>query len=433
MRPFLSIALFLTVAFVAASDSPKAHELPAAPFRVEEATISQIHVALQTGRVTCRGLVESYLARIDAYDKKGPSINAVVLLNPDALKTADELDARMKTGAAMRPLECIPVIVKDNYETKGLRTTAGSQSLANFIPTRDAFVVQKIKDAGAIVLFKSNMAEFAFTPLETVSSILPGYTFNPYALNHTTAGSSGGTAAGVAASFGAVGLGTDTGNSIRGPSSHQGLVGIRSTMGLVSRTGVVPLNFLADIAGPMTRTVEDAAVVLQVIAGPDAGDPVTLLSEGHIPASYAAFLKKDALKGVRLGVLHAAYDRPNADAEVMAVFKAALKELKAAGAEIVDPADVDGLPQRPPNPAPCRGFKYDLEHYLVESGAPIKTLDEIIKGGRFHPTIRQRLERAQTTDNAGDDSPGCQASRDYRKKFGEAVLATMSSRSDSSL
>ena len=124
-------------------------------------------------------------------------------------------------------------------------------------------------------------------------------------------------------------------------------------------------------------------------------------------------------------VLHAAYDRPTADAEVMAVFKAALNELKAAGAEIVDPADVEGLPQRPQNAGPCRGFKYDLEHYLVEAGAPIKTLDEIIKGGRFHPTIRQRLERAQTTDDAGDDSPGCQASRDYRKKYGDAVLATM--------
>jgi Asp-tRNAAsn/Glu-tRNAGln amidotransferase A subunit and related amidases len=198
-------------------------------------------------------------------------------------------------------------------------------------------VVRKIREAGAIVLFKSNMAEFAFTPLETVSSIQPGYTFNPYALNHTTAGSSGGTAAGVAANFGAVGLGTDTGNSIRGPSSHQSLVGIRSTMGLVSRTGVVPLNFLADIAGPMTRTVEDAAVVLQVIAGPDPADRITLTSEGHIPPSYLSFLKRDALKGVRLGVLHAAYDRPTADPEVMAVFKNTLKELKAAGAEIVDP------------------------------------------------------------------------------------------------
>jgi Asp-tRNA(Asn)/Glu-tRNA(Gln) amidotransferase A subunit family amidase len=425
MKPLLSIALFLSVPLATASVYPQARKPPAASFHVEEATIAQIHVALRTGRVTCRGLVETYLARIDAYDKKGPAINAVVLLNPEALKTADELDARMEAGAAMRPLECIPVVVKDNYETKGLRTTAGSQSLANFIPTRDAFVVQKIKEAGAIVLFKSNMAEFAFTPLETVGSILPGYTFNPYGLNHTTAGSSGGTAASVAANFGAVGLGTDTGNSIRGPSSHQSLVGIRSTMGLVSRTGVVPLNFLADIAGPMTRSVEDAAVVLQVIAGPDPGDPVTLSSAGHIPSSYAAFLKKDALKGVRLGVLHDAYDRPTADPEVLAVFKKALEELKAAGAEIIDPAAIEGLPQRPQNPGPCRGFKYDLEHYLAEAGAPVKTLDEIIKSGNFHPTIRRRLESAQTAEAAGDDSPGCQASSVYRRKFGEAVLATM--------
>ncbi len=423
--PVLLIALLLTVSFAATAVYPQTRKLPASSFHVEETTISQIHAALATGRVTCRGVVEAYLARIDAYDKQGPSINAVVLLNPDALKTADELDARIKAGAAMRPLECIPVVVKDNYETKGLRTTAGSQSLVNFIPIRDAFVVQKIRAAGAIVLFKSNMAEFAFTPLETVSSILPGYTFNPYSLNHTTAGSSGGTAAAIAANFGAVGLGTDTGNSIRGPSSHQSLVGIRSTMGLVSRTGVVPLNFLADIAGPITRTVEDAAVVLQVIAGPDPSDPITLTGEGHIPPSYLPFLKRDALKGVRLGVLHAAYDRPTADAEVMAVFKNALKELRTAGAEIIDPADVAVLPQRPQNAGPCRGFKYDLEHYLVEAEAPIKTLDEIIKGGMFHPTIRQRLERAQTNDSAGDDSPGCQASREYRKKFGDAVLATM--------
>ena len=425
MKSFLSIALVLAASLGTAAQLPKNQSRRVQPFRVEEKTIAQIHAALRARQLTCRGLVEAYLARINAYDQKGPSINAVLLLNPDALKSADDLDVRMKSGAAMRPLECIPVVVKDNYETKGLRTTAGSQSLANFIPTRDAFVVARIRDAGAIVLFKSNMAEFAFTPLETVGSMQPGYTFNPYALNHTTAGSSGGTAAAVAANFGAVGLGTDTGNSIRGPSSHQSLVGIRSTMGLVSRSGVVPLNFLADIAGPMTRTVEDAAVVLRVIAGADPRDPITLTSEGHIPPSYLPFLKRDALKGVRLGVLHAAYDRPTADAEVMAVFKNALNELKAAGAEIVDPAAFDGLPQRPQNPLPCRGFKYDLEHYLAEAGAPVKTLDEIIKGGMFHPTIRQRLERAQTNDSAGDDSPGCQANREYRKMFGDAVLGTM--------
>src|ERR1041384_6560805 len=332
MKTLLSLALLVASSLPLVAQEPTRRPTGPAPFHVEETTIAQIHQALLTRRVTCRGLVQSYLARIDAYDKKGPFINAVLLLNPDALKIADQLDARLKAGTPMRPLECIPVIVKDNYETKALRTTAGSQSLAKFIPTRDAFVVRKIREAGAIILFKSNMAEFAFTPLETVSSIQPGYTFNPYALNHTTAGSSGGTAAAVAANFGAVGLGTDTGNSIRGPSSHQSLVGIRSTMGLVSRTGVVPLNFLADIAGPITRTVEDAAVVLQVIAGPDPGDPVTLTSAGHGPSSYAAFLKKDALKGMRLGVLHAAYDRPSADPEVMAVFKNALRALKAAGA-----------------------------------------------------------------------------------------------------
>jgi len=243
MKTLLSLALVFALSLTVLAQERTRRPTGPAQFHVEEKTIAQIHAALRARQVTCGGLVEAYLARINAYDQKGPSLNAVVLLNRDALQTADELDARMKSGAAMRPLECIPVVVKDNYETKALRTTAGSQSLAKFIPTRDAFVVRKIREAGAIVLFKSNMAEFAFTPLETVSSIQPGYTFNPYALNHTTAGSSGGTAAAVAANFGAVGLGTDTGNSIRGPSSHQSLVGIRSTMGLVSRTGVVPLYF----------------------------------------------------------------------------------------------------------------------------------------------------------------------------------------------
>src|SRR6185295_12511457 len=168
MKPLLLIALVITTAVGAAAKSPQKPSRRVQPFRVEEKTIAEIHDALRTRQVTCRGLVEAYLARINAYDQKGPSINAVVLLNPEALKTADELDARMKTGAAMRPLECIAIVVKDNYETKGLRTTAGSQSLTKFIPTRDAFVVKKIREAGAIILFKSNMAEFAFTPLETV-------------------------------------------------------------------------------------------------------------------------------------------------------------------------------------------------------------------------------------------------------------------------
>src|ERR1051325_8647539 len=221
MKTLLSLTLLLSCSLTLMAQERTRRPIRPTPFHVEEKTIAQIHAALRSRQVTCRGLVEAYLARINAYDQKGPSLNAMVLLNPEALQTADELDARMRSGTAMRPLECIPVVVKDNYETRGLRTTAGSQSLAKFIPTRDAFVVQKIREAGAIVLFKSNMAEFAFTPLETVSSIQPGYTFNPYSLNHTTAGSSGGTAAAVAANFGSVGLGTDTGNSIRGPPRRQ--------------------------------------------------------------------------------------------------------------------------------------------------------------------------------------------------------------------
>src|SRR2546423_15089469 len=334
MRLFLLIALALTASLATTANSPKAHELPPSSFHVEETTIAQIHTALRTKQITCRGLVEAYLARIDAYDKKGPSINSVVLLNPDALKTADELDARMKAGAAMRPLECIPIVVKDNYETKGLRTTAGSQSLANFIPTRDAFVVQKIKDAGAIGLFKSNMAEFAFTPLETVGSILPGYTFNPYALNHTTAGSSGGTAAGVAANFGAVGLGTDTGNSIRGPSSHQSLVGIRSTMGLTSRGGVVPLNLSADVAGPMARTVADAVAVFQVVAGYDPADTATIAGRGRALPNYSASLVRDGLRGARISILRQAYERASLDPEVREVFARAVADLRLGGATV---------------------------------------------------------------------------------------------------
>ena len=239
---------------------------PPLPFQVEETTIAAIHEAMKGGTLTCRALIEQYLRRIDAYDKNGPAVNAIVQVNPDALKTADEFDRRFKASGPVGRLHCIPTIVKDNFETIGLQSAAGSLALKGFVSQKDAFQVKKIREAGAIVLAKSNMAEWAFTPYETVSSILPGYTKNPYALDRVTAGSSGGTAAAVAANMGAVGLGSDTGNSIRGPSSHQALVGIRSTMGWTSRAGVIPLSSLADVAGPMTRTVADAVAVFQTIA-----------------------------------------------------------------------------------------------------------------------------------------------------------------------
>ena len=245
---------------------------------------------MRAGTLTSKELVQLYLDRIEAYDKQGPAVNAIITINPNALASAAELDAIFKDSGMVGPLHGIPVIVKDNYDTDDLPTTAGSLSLAGSMPPDDAFQVRKLKEAGAIVLAKSNMAEFAFTPYETVGSALPGHTRNPYALNRVPAGSSGGTAAAVAASFGTVGLGTDTGNSIRGPSSHTALVGIRSTMGLTSRDGIVPLYFDHDIGGPMARTVADAVAVFDVIAGYDPADPVTEVSIEHRSSSYAAFL-----------------------------------------------------------------------------------------------------------------------------------------------
>src|SRR5581483_2836229 len=275
-------------------------------FEVSETTIAETQKAIRSGRVTCRQLVEAYLKRIRAYDQPA-RLNSIVVINPDALADADKLYQEFKRTGKLRPLHGIPVIVKDNYDTRGLQTTGGSLAMKGFAPTEDAFMVKKLREAGAIVLAKSNMAEWAFSPYVTVSSIA-GITRNPYDLDRVPAGSSGGTAAAVAASFGAVGLGTDTGNSIRGPSSHNDLVGIRSTMGLASRAGIAPLSLFNDIAGPMARSVADATAVLQVIAGYDPDDPATAVMQSKPIPNYSASLVPGGLKGARIGVLRQAFE-----------------------------------------------------------------------------------------------------------------------------
>ena len=400
----------------------------AAAFRVEETTIAQIHAAMKAGRLTCRALVDTYLRRIHAYDKNGPALNALVVINPDAQKLADDLDRRFTSAGLTGPLHCIPAIVKDNFETVGLQSAAGSLALRGFVSNKDAFLVKRIKDAGAIVLAKSNMAEFAFSPYETVNSILPGYTRNPYALDRVTAGSSGGTAAAVAANLGAIGLGSDTGNSIRGPSAHQALAGIRSTMGLTSRAGVVPLNLLADIAGPMTRTLTDAVAVFQVIAGEDPDDPATATARGRRIPDYAASLQRDGLNGARIGILRQAYERETTDAEVVDVFMAAVEELKRAGATIVDPVRVELADvRRPQGAASCGGFKYDINRYLAAQGdrVPVHTLEEVVRSRRFHPSIEARLRSAEEGTANGPDTPACQAEAAYRDAFRAAVGKAM--------
>ena len=418
------IPVFILVAIA----MPSAQAPP--PFEVHEATIAQIHSAMKAGRLTCRGLVEHYLKRIDTFDKNGPAINAIVMTNPDALKQADAMDQRFKQGGMAGPLHCIPMIVKDNFETIGLQSANGSLALAGFVSDKDAFQVRKIKDAGAIVIAKSNMAEWAFTPNETLSSILPGYTKNPYALDRVTAGSSGGTAASVAASFGAAGLGSDTGNSIRGPSSHQALVGIRSTMGLTSRAGVMPLNLLADIAGPMARTVEDAVTVFQVVVGSDPADPVTAAAASHLPQNYAASLVRDGLKGARIGVLRFAYERESTDPEIVQVFMRAVEDLKLAGATIIDPGVVEGIGEirRPQGVGPVHGIQ--VRHQSLLRGPRRQDPDE--EPGRRRevaplPSDRaaQRLEQAEAGPANGPESDACKAEMTYRDQVRAAVNKAM--------
>jgi Asp-tRNA(Asn)/Glu-tRNA(Gln) amidotransferase A subunit family amidase len=400
-----------------------------AAFPIQEATIAQVHAAFKAKTLTCHQLVQQYLDRIDAVDKKGPAYNAIILTNPRALETADSLDRRYAREGLTGPLHCVPMIVKDNYETNDLQTTAGSLSLKGWIPTRDATMVAKIRAAGAIVLAKSNMAEWAFTPYETVSSILPGYTKNPYALDRVTAGSSGGTAAAVASSEGLVGLGTDTGNSIRGPSAHNALVGIRSTMGLTSRAGVIPLNFAADIAGPMARTVADAVEVFNVIVGSDAADSVTAPADARREADYRKFLVKDGLKGARIGILHQGYETQTTDSEVVAVFTKALDDMRKAGATVVD-ARIDSLNQVLRGGGGCSRFKYDLETYFAQrgEGAPVKTIDAIVRSRRFHPSVEVRLMNAQRDSSPPPaQQPGCRNREAMQHRFRAAVTGLMDS------
>jgi amidase len=420
-KRFMACAAVLLFTTGAGSQAP-------APFTLEETTIAQVHAAFRAGSLTCRSLVDRYLARIDALDKKGPAINAIVVVNPDARAAADDLDRRYRQSGPVGPLHCVPLIVKDNYETRDLPTTAGSLSLKDMRTAKDATVVKRMRDAGAVVIAKSNMAEFAFSPVETVSSILPGYSRNPYDTSRVTAGSSGGSAAALAANLSLVATASDTGDSIRGPAAHQALVGLRSTMGLVSRAGVVPLNLAADIAGVLTRTVADTAAVLQVIAGEDPDDPATTASRGHVDTNYAAALRADGLKGARLGVLHQAYDTPTLDPEVNEVFQAAVGELRQAGADIVDPVEVADLEalRRTQGPG-CNQFKHDLNAYLAGLGdkAPMHSLEEIIKSRRFHPSIQGRLESGQASADVPGESAGCRSRDAFREKLRSAVVTLM--------
>lgn len=426
-RPGLALLLVLLATLLAAPGPAAAQEVGGV--ELTEITVAEAHRAMEAGTLTARMLVEAYLERIAAYDSRGPTFNSLILLNPRALERADSLDAALRaTGALTGPLHGIPVIVKDNYDTGDMPTTAGSASLEGSVPADDAFQVRRIREAGAIVLAKSNLAEFAFTAFETVGSMLPGWTFNPYALNRVTAGSSGGTAAAVAANLGLVGLGTDTGNSIRGPSSHTGLVGIRSTMGLTSRDGVVPLYLHRDIGGPMTRTVEDAARVLDVIAGTDPADPVTAEADSRRPDSYLDALSLD-VRGMRVGVAGQIAFTETADPEVTARFDEALEDLESLGVTVVRDFEIPDLDSLRRGVWSCPRFRYDIENYLAElPDPPVTTLEEIREGGRVHVTVMPGVERFLRFEGTPETNEGCREAEAASERLRAGVRDAMAER-----
>lgn len=305
----------------------------AARFDLSTATVADINAAFDKGALTSEKLVSLYLARIEAYDKKGPAINSLIAVNPNALAEARALDAERKEKGPRSPLHGIPVILKDNYNTVDLPTTAGCVFLAGSVPSTDAFITAKLRTAGAIILAKANTSEFALSGKSNGFSSLGGQTLNPHDLTRGPAGSSGGSGAALAAWFAPIAFGSDTGGSIRGPSSANGTPGLKPTLGSLSRAGIVPLALSFDTGGPMARNVYDLAVTMNYVTGVDPLDPATKTSAGKLPEDFTTSLKKDALKGARFGVLR---DFMGADMEVDAVIESAIATLRANGATVID-------------------------------------------------------------------------------------------------
>ncbi|OLT69069.1 amidase [Moorena producens 3L] len=306
-------------------------EAVAETFRLREATIAEINQAFEKNALTSEQLVQLYLNRIEAYDDQGPKINGLISINNNALKEARELDQERQQKGPRSPLHGIPIILKDNYDTTDLPTTGGSVLLEGSLPPDDAFTVKKLREAGAIILGKANMSEFAESYGRLGYSSLGGLTRNPYKLTRDPSGSSGGSGAVIAANFAVLATGSDTSGSIRGPAAVAGLVGIKPTQGLVSRDGIIPLTLSFDSAGPMARTVTDAAIALGVMAGVDPNDYRTLESVGKTYKDYTQFLNKKALKGARIGV---AIDFRGGNPEVDAATDAAVAKLRELGATV---------------------------------------------------------------------------------------------------
>jgi Asp-tRNA(Asn)/Glu-tRNA(Gln) amidotransferase A subunit family amidase len=397
------IAAFLTLSITARAQL----------FEVAEASIADEQKAMSEGRVTSKALVQAYLTRIEAFDRKGPRLNAMISLNPRALEEAAALDRERAAKGPRGPLHGIPVIVKDNYGTKDMPTTAGSLALLGFIPSTDAYQVRKLREAGAVIVGKANLQELA-SGIVTVSSA-GGQTLNPYDPTRNPGGSSGGTGAAIAASYAAAGMGSDTCGSIRIPSSHNNLVGLRPSKGLSSIAGIVPMSVTQDVGGPLARTVADLAAMLDATIGEDPADPATLVAQTR--PRFADSLRSGSLKNARIGILEPLFGDGSDDQDVLRIVRAAATEMNKAGAVMVPVPmpELNGL---------LNGtslidleFREDVGAYLAQHpNAPVQSLGEILDRGLYHASL-------ETVFNRRNASKG-RDSEEYRKALAKRVALT---------
>ncbi|HKR02378.1 MAG TPA: amidase [Pyrinomonadaceae bacterium] len=354
------------------------------PFELEEATIADLQAGMKSGRWTARSIAQKYLARIESINRQGPAVNAVIEINPDALAIADAIDKERRSKGARGPLHGVPVLLKDNLDTADrMMTTAGSLALLGSVPLKDSFVAQRLREAGAVILGKTNLSEWAnirSTHSTSGWSARGGQTRNPYALDRNPCGSSSGSGVAVAANMAAVAIGTETDGSVVCPSSANSLVGIKPTLGLVSRSGIIPIAHSQDTAGPMTRTVTDAAILLGAIVGVDPADAITAEGQGKVYADYTQFLDARGLKGARIGVARKFFGFND---HVDKLINSAIEELKKLGAEIIDPAEIETTGKFDDTELEVLLYelKADLNKYLASLGprAPVRSLKEIIE------------------------------------------------------
>ena len=386
-----------------------------------EKTIPELQEAMERGEVSSRELVRQYLERIEAFDRGGPALNSLIYVNPRALEEADALDRERRERGPRGPLHGIPIVLKDNYDTKDMPTTASSVALTGFVPKDDGFQVRKLRDAGALFLAKSNLHELA-RGITTISS-LGGQTLNPYDPNRNPGGSSGGTGAAVAANLAAVGMGSDTCGSIRIPAANNNLFGLRVTQGLSSRDGIIPLSHTQDVGGPLARSVIDLVLVLDATVGPDPADPQTSVAAGRILGSYRQFLKRDGLKGKRLGLLKSYLLAIPPEKEMTDVVLAAVEAMKKEGAEAVE-IEIKKLSELLEGSGVIgMEFKFDLEDYLEAAGeAPVKNLGEILDRGLYHDALGPIF---RTSNDAKENSEEYRKALSRRKDVQKELLRAM--------